>query len=31
MIKSAPRTASEAVIALKKLSSEVPVAAVVLG
>ena len=31
MIKSAPRTASEAVAALKKLSSEVPVAAVVLG
>ncbi|MFA6211850.1 MAG: purine-nucleoside phosphorylase [Candidatus Obscuribacterales bacterium] len=31
MIKSAPRTASEAVSALKKLSTEVPVAAVVLG
>ncbi len=31
MIKSAPRTASEAVIALKKLSTAVPVAAVVLG
>lgn len=31
MIKSAPRTASEAVSALKKLSAEVPVAAVVLG
>ena len=31
MIKSAPRTASEAVSALKKLSSELPVAAVVLG